>query len=162
VSRRYLSGAHVVLACGDTVDSIEKTAIAVSVLSKSPVVHVMTKTDLPAVRNERKTRGAVRTSAVTSAGLDLLWEEIDTLLAKEYGSPIAEVPMLTRARHIRAINDAHQEILGFEREWRGGTVPVTVAAVHLRAAAGALEEMIGAISVDDVLDRVFSSFCVGK
>jgi tRNA modification GTPase len=37
-----------------------------------------------------------------------------------------------------------------------------VASVHLRAAVYVLEELIGAVDVDDVLDRVFSSFCVGK
>jgi len=41
-------------------------------------------------------------------------------------------------------------------------VPVVVAAVHLRAAATALESLIGVIDVDDVLDRVFRTFCVGK
>jgi tRNA modification GTPase len=34
--------------------------------------------------------------------------------------------------------------------------------VHLRAATHALEALIGAVDVEDVLDRVFSSFCVGK
>jgi tRNA modification GTPase len=38
----------------------------------------------------------------------------------------------------------------------------TIAAVHLRAAVVALEEIIGAVSVDDLLDEVFSRFCVGK
>jgi len=46
--------------------------------------------------------------------------------------------------------------------WRHQLLPAPVAAAHLRAAAFALEEMIGAVSTDDVLDRVFSSFCVGK
>jgi tRNA modification GTPase len=34
--------------------------------------------------------------------------------------------------------------------------------VHLRTAISGLEELIGTMDVDDVLDRVFSSFCVGK
>jgi tRNA modification GTPase len=37
-----------------------------------------------------------------------------------------------------------------------------VAAVHVRAAVAALDELIGAVDVDDVLARVFSTFCVGK
>ena len=37
-----------------------------------------------------------------------------------------------------------------------------VAATHLRAAVTALEDVIGLVTTDDVLDRVFSSFCVGK
>jgi tRNA modification GTPase len=34
--------------------------------------------------------------------------------------------------------------------------------VHLRSAAHALEELIGAVDVEEVLGRVFSTFCVGK
>ena len=41
-------------------------------------------------------------------------------------------------------------------------VPMEFAATHLRAAVEALEELVGAVSVDDVLDRVFGTFCVGK
>jgi len=50
----------------------------------------------------------------------------------------------------------------FREAWGGKKLPVTVAAVHLRTAVHALEELIGTVDVDDVLDRVFSSFCVGK
>ena len=35
-------------------------------------------------------------------------------------------------------------------------------ATHLRAAVGALDDLIGVVTPDDVLDRVFGSFCVGK
>jgi tRNA modification GTPase len=37
-----------------------------------------------------------------------------------------------------------------------------VAAVHVRSAIGALDELIGAVEVEEILDRVFSTFCVGK
>jgi tRNA modification GTPase len=37
-----------------------------------------------------------------------------------------------------------------------------VAASHVRAAAHALEELVGAVDIEDVLAKVFSSFCVGK
>jgi tRNA modification GTPase len=43
-----------------------------------------------------------------------------------------------------------------------GTVPTSVAAVHLRSAVHELETLIGALDVEDVLTRVFSTFCVGK
>jgi tRNA U34 5-carboxymethylaminomethyl modifying GTPase MnmE/TrmE len=41
-------------------------------------------------------------------------------------------------------------------------VPPAFASTHLAAAAGSLEELIGAITPDDVLGRVFGDFCVGK
>jgi tRNA modification GTPase len=39
---------------------------------------------------------------------------------------------------------------------------MSVAAVHLRAAVFALETLVGAVDVEDVLSKVFSTFCVGK
>jgi tRNA modification GTPase len=37
-----------------------------------------------------------------------------------------------------------------------------VAAIHVRSAGEALEELIGAVQTEDVLDAVFLRFCVGK
>jgi tRNA modification GTPase len=54
------------------------------------------------------------------------------------------------------------ELTAFREAWSSGVLPAPVAAVHVRAAATALDELIGTVDVDDVLARVFSSFCVGK
>jgi tRNA modification GTPase len=72
------------------------------------------------------------------------------------------MPILTRSRHIHGIHEAREEIAAFGKAWEKDLLPAPVAAVHLRTAATALESLIGAVSTDDVLDRVFSSFCVGK
>jgi tRNA modification GTPase len=50
----------------------------------------------------------------------------------------------------------------FQEAWSSRSVPVVVAAVHLRAATRELEEIIGVVDVEDVLDRLFRTFCVGK
>jgi tRNA modification GTPase len=57
---------------------------------------------------------------------------------------------------------ARAELSEFLIVWGRGSVPATVAAVHVRAAVHALDELIGAVDVDDVLARVFERFCVGK
>jgi len=41
-------------------------------------------------------------------------------------------------------------------------VEMAFAAAHLRAAVSALDEVIGVVTAEDVLDRVFATFCVGK
>jgi tRNA modification GTPase len=45
---------------------------------------------------------------------------------------------------------------------RAGGVDAAATATHLRAAVTALDDLIGVVTPDDVLDRVFGSFCVGK
>ena len=70
--------------------------------------------------------------------------------------------MVTRARHRVALEHAREELSTFRGAWSAGELPATVAAVHVRDATLALDELIGAVDVDDVLARVFSTFCVGK
>jgi tRNA modification GTPase len=70
-------------------------------------------------------------------------------------------PVVTRARHRDALERALQEVEAFQNDRRRG-VDAAAAATHLRAALGALDDLIGVVTPDDVLDRVFASFCVGK
>lgn len=69
---------------------------------------------------------------------------------------------ITRERHRTALEQATEEVREFERAWREDEVPTTIAAVHLRAAVHVLDELVGLIDVDDVLDRLFGGFCVDK
>jgi tRNA modification GTPase len=107
--------------------------------------------------------GWVDTSAETGAGLGALLECVQAVVAERYGSVPPEVPQLTRARHAAAVRAALAELVAFRSAWaEGAGVPALVAAVHVRAAVDALDDVIGAVGVEDVLDRLFASFCVGK
>lgn len=163
VSERYLAAAHVVLACSDADNGVEETARAIAERSAAPIIKVRTKLDLVPSSNKLKNdSGVVHVSAETGAGLPQLLSAIDRVLEKKHGAIAPDMPMLTRARHRHALEAARSELSQFERAWKEDKLPATVASVHLRAAVGALEELIGAVDVEDVFDRVFSSFCVGK
>jgi len=115
---------------------------------------------------------AVAVSAATGAGLGALAGALAELLAERYATPrgdgrrdagsAREIPLLTRERHRVAVERARGEVAEFAHVWREGSLPAIVAAVHLHAAATALESLIGGVDVEDVLDRIFSDFCVGK
>lgn len=163
VSERYLSEAHVVLACADTDRSLEQTSRVIRAVASAPVLLVRTKNDL--VSNSDKLSApaeAIPVSAEDGSGLRELLSAIDETLRNTHGEIVPDVPMLTSARHRHAIEMARSEILQFEHAWREEKLPPTVASVHLRAAVACLEELVGSIDVEDVFDRVFSSFCVGK
>jgi tRNA modification GTPase len=101
-------------------------------------------------------------SAETGSGLKELLGAIDSLIDGRQGSIPADVPILTRARHRKGLESARSEISEFLQAWRTEKLPATIAATHLRTAVSELEELIGTFEVEDVLDRLFSSFCVGK
>ena len=163
VSKRYLADAHVVIACGETPASLEKTASLIAQTSRAPIVRVRTKVDLVSEGDELVwSQPTLPVSAETGAGLQDLLEAIDDVLRMEHGEVAPDLPMLTRARHQRALSLACSELEHFKQAWHEDNLPATVASVHLRTAVLALEELIGTVEIEDVFDRVFSSFCVGK
>ncbi len=185
VTHRALREADVVLACGDDAASLRWAVLDIRLRTPAPLVPVLTKCDLGSIGEQIKPSdravslddlGTVRdvymgdrqapvtVSARSGAGLEALASCLDRVVAARVGAPWAaeQAPLLTRERHRVAIAQAHGELVAFHSAWSERAIPAVVAAVHLRAAAAALESLIGAIDVEDVLDRVFRTFCVGK
>jgi len=150
VSERYLRDAHAVLACGETGPALSETVARVHALTPAPVVPVRTKADLY----------GVGVSAETGQGLRELLDEVYRAIGTTPSDP--DTPIVTRARHRASLTAAAAELCQFQDTWAAGAVPAVIAAVHLRAAVHALEEIIGAVDTEDILDRLFAEFCVGK
>ena len=162
VSERYLASAAVVLACAENSEGLDQTVSSIGRKSTAPVIAVRTKADLAARRDDLNGERVVRVSAHTGEGLQKLLDAINNAIASIYGEVVPDLPVLTRARHRQALATALVEVRQFQQAWREEKLPAPVASVHLRAAVYVLEELIGAVDVEDVLERVFSSFCVGK
>lgn len=163
ISERYLAEAHVILACADSLGQLEETIDTISRESSSAIVAVRTKADLVAASDQSSDYWPhVAVSAATGLGLQELLEAIDGVLREKHGEIVPDLPILTRARHHRSLTVACSEIEQFLRAWKEERLPATIASIHLRTAVSALEELIGTVEVEEIFDRVFSSFCVGK
>jgi tRNA modification GTPase len=160
VSERYLARAAVVLACADSPETLAAVEQAVRAHATGEVVTVATKSDLVPASQECSADAQV--SARTGRGLADLLALVESRIASTRGAPALDAPALTSARHRAAVATADLELRAFDRAWREGAIPASVAAIHVRAAADALGELIGVVDVEDVLDVVFASFCVGK
>lgn len=161
VSERYLASAQVVLACAEDAAGVEQTSALIRMRTQAPILAIRTKSDL-VTNGEQTALPLIPVSAETGSGLRELLAAIDASVDSSQGIVSSDLPILTRARHQKALEFASEEVAQFLKAWQAQTLPVTVAAVHLRTAISGLEELIGTMDVDDVLDRVFSSFCVGK
>jgi tRNA modification GTPase len=179
VTRRYLERADLVLLCvpvAEGIGEVERTFL--EELGDVPVVLVETKADVgqrsesrhgrevdgdDAARGHVPVRVAhrVRTSAISGEGLEELRRTLPRLAYASMASAGPEVPVLTRARQREALARALGEVRAFHEGIEGG-LPAEVAATHLRGAESALEELLGGISREEVLDAVFARFCVGK
>ena len=158
-STRYLGQAAIVLACGDDEPSLAAAVAKVRASTDAPIVAVATKADIVSTSDQH---ADILVSAHSGKGLRELLAIIERRLTDRLGTPVLDAPGLTRARHRAAVGAAAAELGAFAAAWEGDELPATVAAIHVRAAADALGELIGAVHVDDVLDAVFGRFCVGK
>jgi tRNA modification GTPase len=97
------------------------------------------------------------TSATTGLGLPTL-RSVLAERARAYARP-ALAPSLSRCRHhisacLGHLRHAHAIVLNED--------PPELLAMELRGALDQLGEMVGAVYTDDLLDRIFSRFCIGK
>jgi len=164
VSERYLSSADIVLACAESDQGLTHTLAVISALTSAPVIRVKTKADLHSgrVENAGSNGAGLMVSAERRTGLEALLGRVCETLRSTYGAHPADAPVLTTARQSAALNKALDELRSFNAARTDQGIPATIAAVHLRTAAGVLEELIGSVDVEDVLAKLFSTFCVGK
>ena len=164
-ARRYLAAADLVLFCieaGRAPADDERAFLRGRDPARTLVVR--TKADLAADVgvDDGSVDGcpAVTVSAVEATGMDALAAALPRMVFGHVAD-VGEAPVVTRERHARALRRARDELAAFLAAL-AERVPMELAATHLQDAAGALEDLIGAVSMDDVLDRVFGDFCVGK
>lgn len=180
VAERYLGAADLVIWCTDTTGPELDSAAVVAALSTragAPIVRVRTKADLEdastalgSTESSRwlsgEARGTgvaadIRVSVISGRGLAELRTLLPSLVFRGLVSTSDTVPVLTRERQSRAVRTAANEVREFSSALTDG-VPAEVASAHLKSATTALEELLGIVTEDDVLDAVFRSFCVGK
>jgi tRNA modification GTPase len=161
VSREYVQRADVVVICAESDEAITQARRALNSIATASIIEVRTKADLMAPHH-RGDNGAIWVSAESGEGLPQLASAIAATLESANGALTLDAPIITRERHRFAIEMARDELRAFHHAFATDSVPAVVAAVHLREATRHLEELIGTVDVEDVLDRLFSTFCVGK
>ncbi|MBQ4875104.1 MAG: tRNA uridine-5-carboxymethylaminomethyl(34) synthesis GTPase MnmE [Rickettsiaceae bacterium H1] len=84
---------------------------------------------------------------------------LDNIIKEKISNQLAppEFPVITRKRHRQAIKIAAENLARYNK-----ANDLILAAEDLRMTAKRLGEITGHIKVDDVLDKLFSQFCIGK
>jgi tRNA modification GTPase len=102
---------------------------------------------------------SVMTSAVTGEGVQTLREALAESVRNPAGE--SESGVLTSLRHFEAVSGALAS-LGDARDAAGGKIPHEMLLLDLYAALRQLDSLTGETTADDILNRIFSSFCIGK
>jgi tRNA modification GTPase len=149
LGREQTQHADLILLCVEACSTLDAEEHAWA--QRPDVLTVMTKNDLA-----RADEG-LATSTRTGSGIDALRQAIIERAASRKETALA--PGLSRCRHhvtrcLDHLRRGHEMVLFDE--------PVDLLAVELRGALDELGEMVGAVYTDDLLDRIFSRFCIGK
>jgi tRNA modification GTPase len=134
-------------------------AFTLDVLADVPILRVYNKCDLsrrPYGAVSKTKAPAVAVSATAGKGITDLLEAIKTLLG--YSESI-ESPLVARRRHLTALERADEHLLAAQKHV--GRAPELLAE-ELRLGQGVLGEITGAVTTEDLLGQIFSSFCIGK
>ncbi|NQY86849.1 MAG: tRNA uridine-5-carboxymethylaminomethyl(34) synthesis GTPase MnmE [Colwellia sp.] len=131
------------------------------VRNKADLNQAINQTDigLTEFTDNKQTRHAVVTlSAKTGLGIDSLKEHLKQIMGYQSST---EGGFMARRRHLTALNNTHQHLLiGLEQ--LESYVAGEILAEELRICQQELDQITGEFSSDDLLSKIFSSFCIGK
>ncbi len=125
-----------------------------------PHLVVINKQDLPAEWEESNGWNAVRVSALAGTGMEDLEREIGSYINEQRPAD-AEGFVLTNQRQLEALKAATDNLESAATALMT-EVPHEMVLLDLYAALSSIGELTGEVATDDILDRIFSTFCIGK
>lgn len=158
-TKDQIESAKLLVFCLDSTRSISREEYEwIGQIRRHPTLLAVTKTDRPASFSPPET--AILTSSITGAGLTELLGRINDVLLNVEPADGGYVPatVVRCADSLRRAKELLAGAIGLVETDAGDEL----VAAELRTTLDALGEVVGAVYTDDVLDRVFSRFCIGK
>ena len=155
-TRDLMKQADINLHLIDAVTATDEELAAIPQDARS--IFVLTKSDMLLTTGESQTGDErICVSAQTGAGLDQLTQAILKKLGVVNASAGLEIINQRHAQELRGAHMAAEQAQAFllQRD-------LVIAANELRKAAEALGRIVGRVYSDDLLESIFSRFCVGK
>jgi tRNA modification GTPase len=159
-ARAEIEKADRVLLLIDDREPEQAGELLASLPQNLPVTRIHNKIDLtgkPAGLVETPESPVVYLSAKSGAGVDDLLRHLKAAMGYEAG---AEGVFIARRRHLDAIGRAQGSLDSAARQLEARALELL--AEELREAQHALAEITGEFTSDDLLGRIFASFCIGK
>lgn len=160
-AREEMKNADLVLFMTDATnrEQLELSAILEIIPTHAKIINIRNKIDLIKEDVAKDlTNNMISLSAKTGAGIELLKKAIKSAVGLQTNT---EGIFSARRRHLDALDRAYSSLkIAFEQlnDARAGEL----VAEDLRQAQLALNEITGEFTSDDLLGRIFSSFCIGK
>lgn len=167
-TREMMGRAGLVLMVIDAVRGLTEEDLAIIELIKNKkAIFILNKADVKKLRVDKNKirefaagRPVLWISALEGTGLEELEEKIVATVFKGQVSAADEV-LVANIRHKRALEEA-AEYLRDAVSGIKNSLPVDVVSIDIRAAWESLGEITGSTVTEDLLDRIFADFCIGK
>ena len=161
----YIKKADLVCIINDITQVSKSTQIVDNtLLENNRAVNIYNKIDLVTKENLNKYRdefvGGLFTSAINGLGLDELKKHIVTTLDLENNT--GELFGITTPRQYNAIIKSDAAIAAVSEIMNQAPIQLELISYELQNALRGIEELLGIKTADEILDRMFKSFCVGK
>lgn len=161
-SREALADAALVLIVLDATQALnqEERNLLVAVEGR-PALVAVNKSDLAGIHpaaSKVADLPAVSTSALTGEGVQALRQRLIDLATR---GATPEPGMLTNLRQHQAISTAHAALADAAKA-NADAIPHEMILLDLYRALWALDSLTGQMTPDDILNLIFSSFCIGK
>ena len=165
-----IEGADIILAVYDAsrvLDRADRQIIekvnnkkTISVINKWDI----SNRDFDAEDNGLNIYPTVKISALRGEGIDVLKDTIVAALLSNKAMPgqdsAADI-LITNVRHKQLVDGAFASLWQARGTFEKGE-PLEVTALFLREALNSLGEIIGVVTTDDILNKIFAEFCIGK
>lgn len=165
-SRRYMDHADLVILLfdgGRKLEAADRELIR-KLRKKRNVLAVVNKSDLKqrveAALLEKEFGNILLISAKKGKNLGILEEKIAGMIFKG-SAPGGEPVFVSSRRHLESLRQAEEHLYGAYLSCTEGSSP-ELAAQDIKDALGSLDSVLGLNSRDDVLEKIFSRFCIGK
>lgn len=165
-----IEGADIILAVYDASRVLDRAdRQIIEKVNNKKTISVINKWDISNGDFDAEDNGlniypTVKISALRGEGIDVLKDTIVAALLSNKAMPgqdsAADI-LITNVRHKQLVDGAFASLWQARGTFEKGE-PLEVTALFLREALNSLGEIIGVVTTDDILNKIFSEFCIGK
>ena len=164
-SKELINSADLILYVIDTSREIDEEDYRIyDIINTDKVIGILNKIDIKKdidLSKFSKIEKWIEISALSKVGIDNLENEIYKYIMNENVEDSSQKLVITNVRHKSALEKTNDALLNIIETIDMG-LPMDLMAVDIKDALDSLSEVTGEISSEDLLDHIFSNFCVGK
>jgi tRNA modification GTPase len=164
---KVIRGSDIVFFVHDSTQTITSDEILFleKIKTYKEIIFVNNKIDLQSIKvpteSEQNTSIVIETSAIKTIGIESLKESLLKMIIDKTQIESRESAIITNERHYSALLNAKHNIVSALDSLKSDKSEEFIA-LDLRSAIDSIGEIIGLVTTEEILNNIFSKFCIGK